>query len=515
MAIKKFLYWDSTEETYIDQDQSSDSLQLITLDMQGDVTMNSNKVTGLAAGSSSGDALSYDQASAQLSGLTVDTNNLVLANSATITGLPASPSGDTEATSKAYVDAQVTSGTSLKESVVHEDQLDDTEGVLGASLLTMANNPSSGDTIVLTDGTTTRTYGAGTGGDVQYTIGGTVADTMGNFKDAVNGDGSAIWTCVFTTSLDAIDSDGVVVIIEDDNDGVASKIYGTWSTQADCQIVDYTDELNYDKMTTGNLPSSLPSDTNFGIRRTQASLDAGELHYSQHDDVLYGWDDDADTWQTMTGANAIPDATSGSGGGTKGKVTFDSDKGLSVTSGIAEVKIDDTPDTLDVDSDGLKVVGVPSLFKINGTAVGATVTAPNLDDLTDGSNADSLHVHATAVSEKNEKTFTAAETLAAGDPVYHDSTANQVGKALAGTAGKRWVAGLARTAITISTTGPITTSGHCAGVLSGATPGSLRWLGASGGLATSAPGSGNRRVLCGIAQSATDLQVFIQDFGMA
>lgn len=36
-----------------------------------------------------------------------------------------------------------------------------------------------------------------------------------------------------------------------------------------------------------------------------------------------------------------------------------------------------------------------SKFKIEGTSVGATVTAPNLDTLTNGSNADALHTHAT------------------------------------------------------------------------------------------------------------------------
>lgn len=49
---------------------------------------------------------------------------------------------------------------------------------------------------------------------------------------------------------------------------------------------------------------------------------------------------------------------------------------------------------------GTGMINLPSLFKINGTAVGATVTAANLDNLTDGTNADALHSHAAATATK-------------------------------------------------------------------------------------------------------------------
>jgi len=42
----------------------------------------------------------------------------------------------------------------------------------------------------------------------------------------------------------------------------------------------------------------------------------------------------------LVGSAAIVDATAGSGGGTKGKVTADSDKGLNIVSGVLEVKVD-------------------------------------------------------------------------------------------------------------------------------------------------------------------------------
>jgi len=39
------------------------------------------------------------------------------------------------------------------------------------------------------------------------------------------------------------------------------------------------------------------------------------------------------------------------------------------------------------------VKGLPANFKIDDEAVGDDVTATNLDNLTDGSNADNLHSH--------------------------------------------------------------------------------------------------------------------------
>jgi len=42
----------------------------------------------------------------------------------------------------------------------------------------------------------------------------------------------------------------------------------------------------------------------------------------------------------LVGSAAIPDATAGSGGATKGKVTADTDKGLDIVSGVLEVKVD-------------------------------------------------------------------------------------------------------------------------------------------------------------------------------
>lgn len=610
MATRKFLYGDANG--YSREQDPTDDIALGGLAMSGNIAMSSNQITGLTGGDASGEALAYGQSGASLAGLSIDTNPLNM-NSQQITNV-ADGTLSHHAINKGQLDSAVITGGTVKELILHENQLDNTEGLLAASALTMTSNPTTGDTITLTDGTTTRVYGAGTGGDVQYTIGATVADTMANLAAAIQGDGSAVWGAYFTTDLDSIDADGVVVIIEDDNDGTASEIYGTWATQADCQIVDYTGETQYTKKTTSALPSSDPAATNFGIRRTQASLSPGELHYTENNDVIYGWDDDANQWNAFSGSTSIPDATSASGGGVKGKVTFDRDFGLLVNSGVAkisvasntglgfdgsgdlqgladttagieitasgfaidiaasnpgvgfdgsgdlqavadtsagieitasgiaidiaatnpgvgfdgsgdleakvvttggiekaatglQIKIDDTPDTLDVDGDGLKVVGLPSLFKINGTAVGATVTAPNLDTLTDGSNADALHTHA-GVSEAQavENSFTATEGLTAGDPVYIDANGNAVSQATAASDTEFDILGVAKTTVTATNPVDVVSLGP-ADVLSGATAGDRYYLAAAGGLTTTVPSAGNWVVRVGWAMDANTLFV--------
>ena len=585
MAERKFLF--ISDGGFHEEQSTSDTITLGGLTMGGNIDMNSaGKITNANAATTDGDVLVYGQSSANLAGLTIDTANLTLSGGVTIDGVP-NPTSSGEVANKDYVDLYVLSSGKLKEMVLHEDQLDNTEGVLGACALVLQNQAANDDRVVLTDGTTTRTYYFGTGtGDVQVTIGASVAESMQNLATAIAGDSSGVWqSTVFTTDLDAIDTDGVVVIIEDDNDGTASEIYGTNWDAGDCQIVDFGGDYDYSSKTLADIPGSDPASTNFGFRRTQASLDAGEIHYSENDDVQYSWDDDANVWNVMTGSGSIPDATAASGGGVKGKITVDSDYGLSVSTGILsmnitadkglyfnsgalEIEIDDTPDTLDADADGLKVVGVPSLFKVGGTAVGATVTAANLDDLTDGSDADSLHTHTnssvtvthasttgqttddhhnqahaidgsdhtssglttghvltatgattfafqalTGVDEaaRVENNYNSATSLAAGDPVYLDATNDQVDKGDSGTDSKSWIIGVARGTGTSAV--PIVSDGVAANVLTSATAGNRYFLANGGGLATTPPASGNRVILCGYAINATDLFVKIHDFG--
>ena len=507
MALRKPLFMGS--EPYSEEMAATDSIQLGGLTMSGDIAMGGAKVTGLGA-----------------------------------------PTADGDAATKLYVDQKVINGGSFKEALLHEEQVDDAEGVLAATALVFSANPASGDTITITDGTTTRTYGAGTGGDVQYTIGATPADSMTNFAAAVIGDGSAVWGAYVSTDLDAIAAT-TVVLVEDDNDGTVSRVYGVWATPANIQHVDFDTEVDYTSKTLSQLDATDPtaSNPNFGIRRTQSALTDGELHYVLNNDVVYGWDDAGNTWQTLSGSAGIPDATAASGGGTKGKVTADSDKGLDITTGILEAKIDAV--TIDFDGSGqMKVTGLPSLFEINGTAVGANVTAPNLDTLTGGGST-TLHTHAvvahqldgsdhtvsglttghvlqaltpttfgfaavpvTEVAKGIENVYTTAtDATANGDPVYWNGV-NTWGKADSSVDAKARVVGVIESgAGAAGSTPTVVSHGKCTGVLSTATPNTPYYLQSGGGIGTSLPGAANRVIRMGLAMSADDLWVDIVDFG--
>lgn len=64
------------------------------------------KATGLGAGTTTGDALGFGQAGSQLNGLTmIAASDLIVSAGGELTGLPATPSGDTAAASKLYVDS--------------------------------------------------------------------------------------------------------------------------------------------------------------------------------------------------------------------------------------------------------------------------------------------------------------------------------------------------------------------------------------------------------------------------
>lgn len=115
MTQRKFLYL-SSEGYSQEHDTATDELTIAGLTMAGAIDMqSSNKITNLSAATASGDALSYGQSGAQLAGLS-SSADITMTGGAELTGLPTTPSGDTAAASKAYVDG-VASGLDWKESV--------------------------------------------------------------------------------------------------------------------------------------------------------------------------------------------------------------------------------------------------------------------------------------------------------------------------------------------------------------------------------------------------------------
>lgn len=69
MAEVRLLYMDATDGFPTEIDPTADSITLAGLTMGGDIAMGSNKVTGLAAGTASGDAVTFGQFDAAINGL--------------------------------------------------------------------------------------------------------------------------------------------------------------------------------------------------------------------------------------------------------------------------------------------------------------------------------------------------------------------------------------------------------------------------------------------------------------
>lgn len=113
-----------------------------------------------------------------------------------------------------------------------------------------------------------------------------------------------------------------------------------------------------------------------------------------------------------------------------------------------------------------------------------------------------------------ENDFNVDEAIAVADPVYWTSTGDRIGKALANTISKSFPFAVAKTAqATVGNPSTVVSHGTCAGILSGATPGTRYWLQNTGGMATTRPtGSGARLVMMGMAKSGTDFWVDIRDF---
>ena len=189
-------------------------------------------------------------------------------------------------------------------------------------------------------------------------------------------------------------------------------------------------------------------------------------------------------------------------------VLLKANEGLAKDASGMYILIDDTPDTLDVDSSGLKVVGLPLSFKINDVAVSASFTAANATSLVDGSTI-TIHKHKGVARVEEE--LTAEETVAAGDPVAWGSVADTFLKGDANNEPDSRIFGVAEDGISAPAAGTIVRSGVVENVFSGATPGDTYFLNAGGGLVTTPPtGVGKNVVQIGYAKNATDLEIIIQ-----
>ena len=234
-----------------------------------------------------------------------------------------------------------------------------------------------------------------------------------------------------------------------------------------------------------------------GILKTGATLDV-EL------DTAAG----AQTTGADGGSSGLEFDVTGAAGKLRAKV--DPAGGIQrVAAGLA-LEIDDTPNTLDVDADGLKVVGLPLSFLINDVATSANVTAANVNTLVAGADsaADALHFHSNHV-----QIWTTSANTDLGDGVYISGN-NTVAPGAPSVDAQARVIGVARETVTSPAPVEIVVSGTVAGALSGATANAPYFLGAGGApVLYAALVAGDRTIGLGFAKNATDLEVRIRDLG--
>lgn len=504
----------------------------------GDIVLNSGVVSGLAAADANGEALSYNQAGAKLNGLNVDSGDLTLSNSATITGLPATPTGATEAVSKAYAD-NIANNIVFKGHVACRSMVDD-------SLVTAPTGLGVGDA--------GKAYVvAGTGGAWStFAVG-----------DIVEWDGSA-WQ-LLTQNSGGEPPDGTRVII------VSASAAGSFAGDEDKWA-------EYDA--TGNT-------------WTATAPEAAETRSVQNPDgdsiyefLAYTWDDENSEWVLHNGAGQVnagigmsKDGNTlnvGAGDGIAGaadliSIDLGTNPGLQLTGTSPDKKLAlllKSANELATDASGLYIVGVPSQFQIGGVATNATVDAAALNTLTGGGNADTEHVHAhssmTGQTENDhhnrshavdsasdhsvsgetvghvltitgtgdtfgwqalagvdeakrvENAFTAGEAIAKGDPVYFSSTEDDtILKGAANNSTKFRVRGLALAAYADDDPAEMVSHGLAEGLITGMgfTRGQLIYLDATGGLTTTFPAAQNYVVIVGTAVNADDLYVDIEVIG--
>jgi len=303
-------------------------------------------------------------------------DDILMGTGKEVTGLPATPSGPTAAASKAYVDASVSGGASWRETLLTASQLDNTnDAIANAVAFYMANTAQNGDTFIINDGGSTETWTfAGASGAFQPDFGASALDSMTDLVSRINTD-SAVWAAILGTALQGINPAGNVVIVYRQVPTAAStdRIYGVFTTPADAQHVDFGTELDYRSSISINLPGADPTSPNFGFGRITSGLTPNEAHLVRLEDSAYIWNEDAGVWQLSAGAVSL--ATSGSGGGVVGQSTYDSDKGLAVTAGVAEVRVDGS--TITFTAGQLSVAGGAIPFGTSGAggAVAGKVTA--------------------------------------------------------------------------------------------------------------------------------------------
>jgi len=221
-------------------------------------------------------------------------------------------------------------------AVMHSSQLaiKSSQGViLQATAFFMTAQPNNGDLFTITDGATTRVYGAVAGGDVQYTLGATVSLTLDNLVAAIVADGGAgqPWTALHVGSINfaPATTDGVVIIhrVSQTAASFPDRIFGdaNFVTNTVARYMRFDEAPDYrrigdDSFNDEVLPNADPGAKRFGVGRNQAALFSGDVCISIFDQTVQILDKAVhpDTWSSIGGGGGASLATTLGIGNTSG-----------------------------------------------------------------------------------------------------------------------------------------------------------------------------------------------------
>lgn len=266
------------------------------------------------------------------SGDTMDSGaNITFQGGGKVTGLPLTPTGDTDAASKHYVDAMVVSGRIWREALLIPQQLVNgaSGGISQAILGRFASAIAVGNFIVISDGTTVETFTAvaAAPGAFQFVGGVSAAADQAAFLASVN-TYSTLWRGLATSGLDtyfagAPTSQFVLYRLVPVATTVPDRVYGTLTSASAVRIVEFATGLqDYTNAagTESNLPAADPTAKRFGFGRLEADLITVETHFVVEDTTQWTWDDDDQTWR-LTGSTINGTAPLTWGAGTIGSTT--------------------------------------------------------------------------------------------------------------------------------------------------------------------------------------------------
>ncbi|HEC72016.1 MAG: hypothetical protein ACTSW7_01160 [Candidatus Thorarchaeota archaeon] len=501
-------------------DPAVDTVTFKGLTMNGVVAMDStgggtpNKITGLASATADEDALAYGQTGADLNGLNL-TANLTM-NSQKITGLDPGTAG-TDGVNKNQLDS-VAAGVAWKHAVQVLRMVNDA----------LATSPT------LTAGDAGKAYVvAGTGGDWStFTIGDIVEWDGSAWNLVLAGSGAeppdGTYVIIVETSAAgsfAGQENEVAVYNATTNtwaftpasDGDGRTVAGENSVY---ENLGYVWDATPGEWVMFNGPGQIVAGA--GLTKTFNQLDANVKDGIQIDADAITLLLAATPGLQLTGTSpakvlsVLPDGAKGVEVGASGvAVIVESDGAIEFdgTNGGLEINLEASNPTLDIVSNELGV-------KYSATAGGLTQDSTGLKVKVDGTtitiNGSGQLVGASADGDRIADDYVVSENISAGDPVYWSTTANQVAQGDAAQAlwpSHAQIFGVAEDAATTGNSSTIVSRGPCLGVLSSATPGDIYWMAVGGGITTTIPSTNNALIRAGWAKNADDLFVSIADYG--